>query len=224
MGSEVGGGTCAAFLVGSRHGRNTEGSPGGSRAGSESRLLCEATAASRSLRTWRPTGEISAVVKCVGMRLFPTSCRRPKQEAKTSFSAFWRSGGGGTGARNKGDDGLEQQPHSVSLPAASQTENKGLLYQCRTWNIMPLNLRLLRVLLKGQEHLVNHRCSVLTNGSVRIPALKWRRTVNRTQDALALLTAGIAPVPSASYVWQYRNSLCLIEVVLSHSLEKNSQF
>lgn len=108
LGSEVGGGTCAAFLVGSRHRRNTEGSPGGSRAGSESRLLCEAAAASGSLRTWRPTGEISAVVKCVGMRLFPTSCRRPKQEAKTSFSAFWRSGGGGMGARNKGDDGLEQ--------------------------------------------------------------------------------------------------------------------
>lgn len=210
LGSEVGGGTCAAFLVGSRHGRNTEGSPGGSRAGSESRPLCEAAAASGSLRTWRLTGEISAIVKCVGMRLFPTSCRRPKQEAKTSFSAFWRSGGGETGARNKGDDGLEQQPHSVSLPAAAQTENKGLLYQCRTWNIMPL--------------LVNHRCSVLTNGSVRIPTLKWRRTVNRTQDALALLTAGIAPVPSASYVWQYRNSLCLIEVVLSHSLEKNSEF
>lgn len=61
-------------------------------------------------------------------------------------------------------------------------------------------------------------------GGVRIPAVKWRRTVNRTHDARAPLAAGIAPMPSACYVWQYRNSLRLTEVVLSRSLEKNAQF
>lgn len=66
-------------------------------------------------------------------------------------------------------------------------------------------------------------CSV-ADSSVRTPALKWRRTVNRTQDAPAPLTAGSAPGLSACYVWQYRNSLCLIELVLSQSLEKKHSF
>lgn len=67
-------------------------------------------------------------------------------------------------------------------------------------------------------------CSALPSSGVGTPALKWRRTANRTQDAPAALAAASAPVPSACCVWQYSNSLCLIEVVLSHSLEKTHSF